>query len=150
MATAATILDSLDRVSASQLTYKVTAVLNVYVVDINVVQLHAPQAGELSRVLQSLAGLPGLLYDGRDLLQALRGDIHIRRLYAHLVLIGHLDGQILQEPWVVLDLWDCYPLHEKDDKNAAVLLFLLQMMFQGNYLLRVRHKDPRQQMSALH
>ena len=62
---------------SSQGADEVAAVLHVDIVNVNVVQLHAPQAGDLPGELHTVARLAGFLYDGHDLLQALRGDVHI-------------------------------------------------------------------------
>ena len=76
--TAASASDGLNQpLALSQGTDEVTAVLHVDIVNVNVVQLHAPQAGDLPGELHTVARLAGLLYNGHDLLQALRGDVHI-------------------------------------------------------------------------
>ena len=53
------------------------AVLHVNIVSVNATQLHAPHAGDLPSELHTVARLAGLLYDGHDLHQALRGDAHV-------------------------------------------------------------------------
>jgi hypothetical protein len=102
----------------SQRAYEVAAVIHVDVVDINIVEVHAPKAGDLSRELQAIAGLPGLLYDGHDLFHALRGGVKVN-LHVRLILVGDLDGQVLQEPRVVLDLRNGYSLHQMAGENAV-------------------------------
>jgi hypothetical protein len=106
-------------IRTSQGAHEVAAVIDVNVVEINVIEVHAPKAGDLPRELHAITGFPGLLYNGHDLLQALRGAVHVDHLQVHLVLVGHLDGQVLQEPWVVLDLRNGYPLQQMADENAA-------------------------------
>jgi hypothetical protein len=110
----------------SQRAYEVAAVIHVDVVDINVVEVHAPKAGDLSRELQAIAGLPGLLYDGHDLLHALRRGVKVNHLHVRLILVGHLDGQVLQEPRVVLDLRNGYPLHQMAGENAVFFFATLK------------------------
>ena len=104
---------------------------------------------------QKPSWLPRLLYDSRHFFQALLRAVHAWQLHALLVLIGHLDGQVLEEPRVVLDFWNGYSLHEaiveykkllKSDATCSQHVELFDEM----YLLRISDKYARQQMSAFH
>ena len=98
-------------ITHSHCTNEVAAVLNVNVVDIvqiNVIKVHAPQ--QLPGKVHGVPWLPRLLDDRHDLLQALPRGVHVCQLHALLVLVGHLDGQVLEEPRVVLDLRNGYSL----------------------------------------
>jgi hypothetical protein len=74
-------------------------------------------------------------------------------MQAHLVLVRHLDRQVLEEPRVVLDLLDRYSLHEMAGENAENMCHFVWMCScfgEKYYLLRVCHENPGQQMSALY
>jgi hypothetical protein len=48
--------------------------------------------------------------------------VHVCQLHALLVLVGHLDGQVLEEPRVVLDLRNGYSLRGKANYERNRLL----------------------------
>ena len=137
---------------------KVTTILDVDVVDIvqiNIVKIHAPQAGYLPSNLRGFPWLPRLLYDSRHFFQALLRGVHAWQLHALLVLIGHLDGQVLEEPRVVLDFWNGYSLHEANVEYKKLLKAHATCsqqaeLFDEKYLLRISDKYAGQQMSAFH
>jgi hypothetical protein len=80
--------------------------------------------------------------------------VQVSQLHFLLVVVGHLDGQVFQEPWMVLDLWNGNSLHEEKDehdrKADAAWHFQDEQFQKKNYLLRITDKYPGQQMSAFH
>jgi hypothetical protein len=72
-----------------------------------------------------------------------------------LVLLSHLNGQVLEEPRVILDFWNGYSLQEANVEYKKLLkadatCSQQAELFDEKYLLRISNKYARQQMSAFH